>query len=122
MASGLAAATAIMGCATETKAMANSLPTVFFFPHQDDELITQGAEILIHLNAGREVFTVAMSDGQSTGVRQKLKDEKGIDLSQSALSKARDREVIDSLTRMGVKRENIFFENLLDGGFTMANM
>lgn len=91
-------------------------PAVFFFPHQDDELITQGCGIQSHLAAGREVVVVSMSDGQASGVRNILKGDYDIDLSYAAFSKARDREVLDSLTRLGVKRENIYFENLEDGG------
>lgn len=92
-----------------------SKPAVFFVPHQDDEFLTQGPLIHQHIEAGRDVYVIMMSDGQSSGVRSLLEKE-GYPLSQSAFSKARDREALDCLNRLGVPVENIYFENLEDGG------
>lgn len=92
---------------------------VFLVPHQDDEILAMGAYIRQHVEAGRETVVVMVTDGQASGARTKLKSQKGCDLSESAFSKARDREFIDCMTRLGVPEYNLYFENLLDGGLTL---
>jgi LmbE family N-acetylglucosaminyl deacetylase len=93
---------------------------VFLVPHQDDEILTMGAYIRQHVEAGREVVVVMVTDGSASGARAKLKAEKGYDLSESAFSKARDREFIDCMQRLGVPSHNLYFENLQDGTLTLA--
>ena len=87
---------------------------VFFIPHQDDEILTQGAYIQQHVAAGRDVKVVLLTDGQSSGARGLLETQKGITLSYSAFSKARDREFLDCLGRLGIAPNSVFFENYED--------
>lgn len=93
-------------------------PAVFFIPHQDDEILSMGPYILQHVLAARDVQVVLCSDGQNSGARATIESQKGIELSVSAFSKARDREFVDALSRLGVPKENIHFENVEDGAFT----
>lgn len=90
---------------------------VFFIPHQDDEILSMGAYILQHIEAGRDVKVVLMTDGQNSGVRNELIAD-GFELSHTAFAKARDREFLDCLTRLGVGLENIYFEDFEDGTLT----
>lgn len=91
---------------------------VFFVPHQDDEILSQGASIQQHVAAGRDVNIVLMTDGQASGARETIRTERGISLSESAFSKARDREFLDCLSRLGIPQSKVYFENLKDGGVT----
>jgi LmbE family N-acetylglucosaminyl deacetylase len=95
---------------------------VFFIPHQDDEILTQGAYIQQHVAAGRDVKIVLLTDGQSSGARALIETQKGIALSQSAFSKARDREFLDCLGRLGIPPSSVFFENREDSQVLTRNI
>jgi LmbE family N-acetylglucosaminyl deacetylase len=44
-------------------------PAVFFSPHQDDELLSMGPDILRHLAAGHDTHVVLMTEGGDTSAR-----------------------------------------------------
>jgi LmbE family N-acetylglucosaminyl deacetylase len=96
-------------------------PAIFFIPHQDDELLSMGAYILQHLDAGRDVHVVLMTDGQASGVRNVLASQ-GYPLSYAAFSKARDREFVSAMFALGLNEDHIHFENLEDGNLSRTKV
>lgn len=92
--------------------------TAFFIsPHQDDELLSMGADIEAHVKAGRTVAVILMTDGSGSSARSKMcADTVYYCLTVEQFIAARNREFIAGVTALGVKPSNIFFENLKDGG------
>lgn len=92
-----------------------SRPAVFIVPHQDDEILSMGASIIAHLNAGRDVKVVMVGDGTATGARATLCTQKNICLTPGQIGAARDAEFRDAMSRIGVPARNIYFEHKPEG-------
>ncbi|HCU50473.1 MAG TPA: hypothetical protein DGG94_11845 [Micromonosporaceae bacterium] len=43
------------------------LPVLFFAPHQDDETLLMGVEIVRHVSAGRQAIVICAGDGSKSG-------------------------------------------------------
>lgn len=89
--------------------------TLFFAPHQDDEILSMGIGILESLKTD-EVHVILCTDGSKSSVRKALNNKRicpfhlGIhkyDLSKIEFTNARDREFIDSCKSLGVDVDNI---------------
>jgi len=98
--------------------LATGRPIIFFAPHQDDETLWMGTVIAHHALVGREVHVVSVTDGSTSTVRAALNGEKDNGwwpahdhypgredipyLSPAAFAAARDQELIDACTLLGV--------------------
>lgn len=95
---------------------------IYFVPHQDDEVLSMGASIASHAKAGREVHLVLVTDGSGSGaitkVNAKLKQEGRAPLTVAQFSKARNAEFEASAIKLGVKKQNLHYERLVDGKVT----
>ena len=81
--------------------------TVVFYPqHEDDETLWAGSAILeaIKERGADNVYVVLVSYG--TGIKV-FKDEKYSNLSNQEKSEYREREFLDAVKELGVKKENI---------------
>jgi hypothetical protein len=102
-------------------------PAVFFVPHQDDETLSMGAQILRHVAAGRQVHVVFLSDGQLSqaydtlmGGRECVWHNRVHDpaaegyagLTRTQFGYARDKEARIACTELGVAVANIHQERL----------
>lgn len=76
--------------------MGTTGPALFFSPHQDDETLSMGASIVDHVNAGRDVQVILMTNGGSTGV---VDQQYGGDM--AACVAERDREFKAAVTALG---------------------
>ncbi len=92
-------------------------PTILYFsPHQDDELLTMGLDILRNTSGNANVHIILCSDGAKSIVRKVLSDRKNcsvhsgiheFDISERSFIKSRDLEFIDSCLSLGIKAECI---------------
>ncbi|MBR3676889.1 MAG: PIG-L family deacetylase [Alphaproteobacteria bacterium] len=89
---------------------------LYFAPHQDDELLSMGADICASVANGKDVHVVLCTDGSMSGVWKCLnnqkscswhKDKHTYNLSKNDFVAARDAEFKQSCTALGVKNENI---------------
>ena len=81
--------------------------TVVFYPqHEDDETLWAGSAILeaIKERGADNVYVVLVSYG--TGIKV-FKDEKYSNLSNQEKYEYREREFLDAVKELGVKKENI---------------
>lgn len=103
--------------------------TLFFSPHQDDELLSMGIGIIESLKED-ETHVILCTDGSKSSVRKVLNDKKpckfsiGIhkyDLNEEQFVMARDKEFLQSCKLLGVKDENIHISKMrtVDGGLTI---
>jgi LmbE family N-acetylglucosaminyl deacetylase len=69
-------------------------PAIFFTPHQDDEVLSMGAAIKEHVQAGREVIVVLCTDGAASAVGSRYP-------SVEEFVAERDREFTTAVHRMG---------------------
>jgi LmbE family N-acetylglucosaminyl deacetylase len=69
-------------------------PAIFFSPHQDDEVLSMGASLKEHVQAGREVIVVLCTDGSGSTVGPRYP-------SIAEFVKERDREFTTAVHRMG---------------------
>lgn len=111
-------------------------PSVFFLPHQDDEMHMAGA-IKANIEMGRTVYVVMVTDGGASAVRYALNHENytlkkqiislsgaendyvGKYFDRQTFSAARNREFMDSIVKLGVPADNVFFAN--PGGVNGSN-
>lgn len=84
-----------------------SQTSVYFVPHQDDELISMVGGITADVAAGRQVWLVKVNRGDYTGANQYLCKNKGICLAPEEFGAARDRELMDSATAMGIPADHV---------------
>lgn len=88
-----------------------STDVVYINPHQDDESIDMGLDIIRDVKDGRNVYLILMTDGAKSGVFDVLNGDlnsKGYSkISREEFVYMRNQEMISALKRMGVKRENI---------------
>lgn len=69
---------------------------LFAVPHQDDDVITMGAAISNHVNAGHEVHVLLATDGVNSAVREQT------GLSRPEFTRARDAEFVAGVQALGV--------------------
>jgi LmbE family N-acetylglucosaminyl deacetylase len=90
--------------------------SLFFSPHQDDELLSMGVDIVNHIQAGDEVHVILCTDGRNSTVRKNLNDNTNCDtchtkhnynLSYETFIQSRDYEFNDSCWAMGVAKANV---------------
>ena len=96
---------------SDAEAAASIRPaTVFFSPHQDDELLTLGVYARKKMREGEDVYVVLCVDGSRSGVRKVLHNGKECkkcsgphehDLSVGEFVAARDREFASSSEARG---------------------
>lgn len=88
-----------------------STDVVYINPHQDDESIDMGLDIIRDVKDGRNVYLILMTDGAKSGVFDALNGDlnsKGYSkISREEFVYMRNMEMISALKTMGVKRENI---------------
>lgn len=114
----ISAALLFTGAATQAEASnpnANS-NVVYYIPHQDDEALSFGVDIMNHIRGGHNVHVVLVTDGTATVVRNRL------GMTREAFENARNKEFAYSLSIMGVKPENVRYEGLRDGTVSVAQM
>lgn len=102
-------------------------PAVFFVPHQDDETLSMGVQILRHVAAGREVHVVFLSDGASSQAYDTLMggrecvwhgrthdpDAEGYPtLTRTSFGYARDKEARLACVKLGVPLGCVHTERL----------
>lgn len=107
----------------------NRKTMIYFAPHQDDELLTMGVDILASLRQHHDVHVVLCTDGSKSGVKKVLHNGKGCtkheglhnyDLTEEEFIQARDREFRDSCLALGIKSYNIHIpgKRSVDGSLT----
>lgn len=99
---------------------ANTKIAVYIVPHQDDETISMGADIVAHVAAGRPVKLVMVHDGTASAARAKICQSTGYCLTVAEFGAARDREFIAAAAKLGVPASNITFEKLPEAQSTSA--
>jgi hypothetical protein len=100
---------------TQSKAAADDAgvrPAIFYVATQGDETIWMGPAIEQHVNDGRYVIVVLLTDGGASTVLAST------GLSRQDFTAARDREMVAALARYGVLEGQIFPEHLFDGYVT----
>lgn len=97
------------GFITPTTSVPKITPTaeVYFLPHQDDEMFMAGS-IKRSVDAGHEVYAVLVTDGSQSRVFEYLK-KKYYPLTREEFSMARDRELLDSLVKLGLPSSHVYF-------------
>jgi len=85
-------------------------PIVVFLPHQDDEMVLAGA-IANYVAEGREVYTVMVTNGASSYVREMLMEKGYSYITKVLFAYFRNNEYCYSMQHLGVKPENIYFAN-----------
>lgn len=89
---------------------------LYFAPHQDDELLTLGIDIINSLQTKAQVHVILCTDGSKSNVKKTLNNGKSCckheglhqyDLSADAFVQARDREFTDSCRALGLADTNI---------------
>lgn len=96
-------------------------PAIYFVPHQDDEVLSMGADIAAHVAAGRRVILVLVTDGGASGARATLCKVKAVCLTVPEFVAARDREFATSAAALGVRPTDVFYEGKPDGKLTVAD-
>ena len=86
---------------------------VYINPHQDDETIDMGLDIIRDVKDGRKVYLILMTDGSKSKIYESL-DREFIRTNRSRISRddftyLRDMEMVRALETMGVKKENVIF-------------
>lgn len=86
---------------------------VYINPHQDDETIDMGLDIIRDVKDGRKVYLILMTDGSKSWIYEAL-DREFIRTGRSRISREdftylRDMEMVRALETMGVNKENIIF-------------
>lgn len=105
-------------CAPEAEARPVVQPAIYLVPHQDDELLTMGADMAAHVAAGRPVIVVLVTDGAASSARGKMCRATGYCLTREAFSAARDREFAEAMRVMGVS--SVHYERQPDGQLSDA--
>lgn len=95
-------ATIVAGMPQRAMAATDTVPpAVYLVPHQDDEFLSMGADMKIHLLAGRPVEVFLYTSGEETYLRERM------GLSRAETTARRDAEFYQGLMYMGVPSENI---------------
>lgn len=95
-------------------AAGDSVPAIFFSPHQDDEVLQMGVEIVRHVGAGRPVTVIGVGDGTASraldvlnghaacgfhGYRHAVSD---MPLTAAEMGAARTSEQVSAVSALGV--------------------
>lgn len=107
------------------------MATLFFTPHQDDELLAMGTDIINHINDGHDVKVILCTDGVSSKVRRLLSKQgsctwhSGIHnygINEAEFIALRDEEFKASCRALGVREDNIhiYHSRGVDGSLTIA--
>lgn len=110
---------------------ASKQPVIYIIPHQDDEMFMAG-NIIRQVNNGKEVYVILITDGGASKARYMIngQDEKGHKVYSELQKKfhepakegyrplgrldfvrVRNKEFFQSISRLGVANEKIFFAN-----------
>lgn len=88
--------------AVDPQKLKNKPVAIYFVPHADDEVLTYGVPIRNDIQAGKEVFAVLVSHGDSTGaivpINKKLKKK----LTPRQIGQARITEFRSATTHLGI--------------------
>jgi len=104
---------------------------LYFVPHQDDELLSMGADICNNVLRHNNVHVILCTDGSKLSVRNTLANgekcslhpgKHAYNLSSEDFIKTRDSEFFDSCRAMGVPKINIHITRRrgVDGELTVA--
>ena len=94
----------------------HSKTVLYFIPHQDDELLTMGIDIVNSVNLGMDVHVILCVNGSKSSVKKTLnngktcsfhKNKHTYDLIFRDFVSARDREFIESCICLGIPISNI---------------
>lgn len=96
--------------------------SVYFSPHQDDEVISMGAFLAADVEAGKDVRLVFLGDGHSSNGRKGLCQQQSICLTPQGQSEARRREALRSARAFGIPDSKVEFLDLPEAGFTKGMM
>lgn len=90
---------------------------VFVTPHQDDETLSMGEDIRLHLQAGDDVHVLLQTTGQNSGVFPST------GLTVADFIAARDDEMARATRQLGVRSANVHISPLAteDGQLTVAD-
>ena len=105
---------------------------LYFAPHQDDELLTLGIDIITSISKGHDVHVILCTDGSKSGVRKMLNNgetctkHEGIhnyNLSIEEFVQARDREFLGSCHSLGIQPSNIHIleTRYIDGSLSVSD-
>ncbi len=104
---------------------------LYFIPHQDDELLSMGADICNNVLHHHNVHVILCTDGSKSSVRTALSNGKSCthhkgthsyDISTEEFIEARDSEFLDSCRAMGLPKAKIHITGRrgVDGELTVA--
>lgn len=100
--------------------------SIYYVPHQDDELLTMGHAIILQCAMDYDVKVVLVTNGRKSnalrGVNQRLTENNMLPITRSTFVKARNREFIESLKTLGVKEDAVYFADLPDRTVTLTDM
>lgn len=91
---------------TTTSTATERGPAVWLIPHQDDEVLTHGSAIKIHVEAGRQVRLVLFGQGETSVRTGQMPELLGYTPSLEEMSAVRDREFTLTAERFEVGAEN----------------
>lgn len=89
-------------------------PAIYLVPHQDDDVLSYGADMKAHVQAGREVIAVLLTDGSESGVcyqrfgdpnltTAQERDAGGLDqAARDQCTAIRDAEFTGAMEQMGI--------------------
>ncbi|MBP5399356.1 MAG: PIG-L family deacetylase [Alphaproteobacteria bacterium] len=109
----------------------NTMTSIYFIPHQDDELLTMGIDICSSIIKKQDVHVVLCTDGSESSIKERLNDQRHCPLhkeehkyclTKEEFTQARDQEFINSCLAMGVQRSNIHipFNRVKDGKLSVT--
>lgn len=106
----------IFSLSPQSPVEASEHPVIYYIPHPDDEVLSFGLSIFSHLQAGKDVHLVLLTNGEASRVKHKLK------MDDQEFADARNREFRMSAQKLGVPKENLHFMNYADGRVLQSEM
>lgn len=101
----------IIGGAVVDDISASKNAAVYINPHQDDETLTMGTQLVRDINLGRDVYILQFTMGEATNtfnkINDRLKNEGYGQITRYELGQARTREMTAGLVELGVPVDNI---------------
>ena len=88
---------------------------LYLVPHQDDELLTMGLDIIRSIREGEDVSILLFTDGAASVVRNIMETDDG-NAYLERFVEARDREFVKSCRKLGIKEDNIIIPALSKRG------
>lgn len=83
-------------------------------PHPDDETLSLGVWIANATARGDRVIVVSLTDGRSTGAITKISNRLGRKVTRDEIATARQHEVQEAVTRLGVRPGDLYAAHLDD--------